>query len=341
MWAVSARRGCVAALIVLVACGGAAQPSPSVPGGEPNEARSLIDTSLSATPTLGPTDVSPTPTTPGTPTPPSTQPPSPTRRPPSRPYGVVSRIVDGDTIEVQFRGRTVDVRLIGVDTPETVAPGQPVECYGYAATGFTRNALESERVRLEFDVERLDRYGRTLAYVWIGGELFNERLVAEGYASVLTIPPNVKYQDRFLAAAREAREEGRGLWSACVEPEEPPEKCDSAYPGRCIPPSPPDLDCADVAARDFRVIGADPHDFDGDGDGVGCESPPPPPTEEPDPPDDGGDNCTPGYSPCLPPASDYDCAGGSGNGPAYTGTVRVTGSDPYGLDSDGDGFGCE
>lgn len=52
-------------------------------------------------------------------------------------------------------------------------------------------------------------------------------------------------------------------------------------------------------------------------------------------------NCTPGYSPCLPPASDYDCAGGTGDGPEYTGFVRVTGSDPYGLDSDGDGFGCE
>ena len=67
------------------------------------------------------------------------------------------------------------------------------------------------------------------------------------------------------------------------------------------------------------------------------------PRPEPPPPpdDDDGGNCTPGYSPCLPPASDYDCAGGSGDGPAYTGTVTVTGSDPYGLDADGDGVGCE
>ena len=69
-----------------------------------------------------------------------------------------------------------------------------------------------------------------------------------------------------------------------------------------------------------------------------CAPPPPPPAAQPAPP---AQNCTPGYDPCVPPASDVDCAGGSGNGPAYTGPVRVTGSDPYGLDADGDGLGCE
>ncbi len=128
---------------------------------------------------------------------------------------LVTRVVDGDTVEVRFRGRELDVRLIGIDTPETVAPGQPVECYGRAASRFATRRLAGLRVRLEFDVERLDRYGRTLAYVWLGDELFNETLVREGYAMVATYPPNVRYVERFVAAQREARSAGLGLWGAC------------------------------------------------------------------------------------------------------------------------------
>jgi micrococcal nuclease len=128
----------------------------------------------------------------------------------------VTRVVDGDTVEVDLNGREVDVRLIGIDTPETVAPDEPVECYGEEASAYTSSRLEGRTVRLEFDVERLDRYGRTLAYVWIGEELLNETLVAEGYAVVTTYPPNVAYVDRFVAAQREARESGRGLWTACA-----------------------------------------------------------------------------------------------------------------------------
>jgi micrococcal nuclease len=109
----------------------------------------------------------------------------------------------------------VDVRLIGIDTPETVEPGVPVMCFGPEASRFTTSQLEGRRVRLEFDVERLDRYGRTLAYVWIGGRLFNEVLVRRGFAVVTTYPPDVKYVDRFVAAQRAARGGGRGLWSAC------------------------------------------------------------------------------------------------------------------------------
>ena len=129
--------------------------------------------------------------------------------------GVVTRVVDGDTAHVAVGGRDLDVRFIGIDTPETVAPDQPVECYGPEASAYTTRRLEGERVRLEFDVERRDRYGRTLAYVWLGDELFNETLVREGYAVVTTFPPDVKYVDRFVAAQRDAREHGRGLWGAC------------------------------------------------------------------------------------------------------------------------------
>lgn len=126
---------------------------------------------------------------------------------------LVTQVVDGDTIRVQLRDREVRVRLIGIDTPE-VAPGQPMECFGEEASTFTERELDGERVRLEFDVERFDRFGRTLAYVFHDG-LFNEELVAQGYATVTTFPPNVRYVGRFLAAQRAAREAGRGLWGAC------------------------------------------------------------------------------------------------------------------------------
>ena len=187
-------------------------------------------------------------------------------------------VVDGDTIEVLYRGQLLDVRLIGVDTPETVAPGQPVECYGPAASSFTERLLDGKRVRLEFDVERIDPYGRTLAYVWIGGRLFNRLLVAKGFATVSTYPPNVKYVDRFLAAQPVARAQERGLWGGCGPTESPDGDggsggCDPSYPDVCIEPYPPDLDCDDVPYDNFRVTGSDPHGFDGnDNDGVGCES---------------------------------------------------------------------
>ena len=128
---------------------------------------------------------------------------------------VVTRVVDGDTVEVAFEGRELDVRLIGIDTPESVKPDSAVECYGPEASAYTEGRLEGETVRLEFDVERLDPFDRTLAYVWLGDELFNETLVREGYALVTTFPPNVAYVERFRDAQRLAREQGLGLWSAC------------------------------------------------------------------------------------------------------------------------------
>jgi micrococcal nuclease len=131
---------------------------------------------------------------------------------------VVARVVDGDTVIVRERTGDVRVRLIGVDAPESVKPGTPVQCFAIAASTYTKTALTDTLVRLEYDVERYDRYGRTLAYVWVGRTLFNEELVADGYAVVATFPPDVRYVGRFLAAERDAREHGRGLWSACSTP---------------------------------------------------------------------------------------------------------------------------
>jgi micrococcal nuclease len=130
----------------------------------------------------------------------------------------VSRVVDGDTIEMApaVDGLT-DVRLIGVDTPETSHPTYGEQPYGQEAKDFTTARLEGERVALEFDVEKIDPYGRLLAYVWLSdGSMFNEVLVRRGYAQVDTFPPNVRYVARFREAQREAREAGKGQCGLCA-----------------------------------------------------------------------------------------------------------------------------
>jgi micrococcal nuclease len=127
------------------------------------------------------------------------------------------RVVDGDTIRVVRNGREEAVRYIGVDTPESVKPGAPVECYGKAASTANRRLVEGERVRMVGDVEARDRYGRRLAYVYRArdGLFVNAALVRAGYATPLTVPPNVAHADDFADLARRARRAGRGLWSRC------------------------------------------------------------------------------------------------------------------------------
>ncbi|HUR17678.1 MAG TPA: thermonuclease family protein [Acidimicrobiales bacterium] len=127
----------------------------------------------------------------------------------------VERVVDGDTIVVSGGER---VRLIGVDTPETKDPRRPVGCFGKQASDFTAALLPAgSRVRLEGDVEQRDRYQRLLAYVYRlpDGLFVNAELLRRGFGQVLTIPPNVAHSDDFVALAREAREDDRGLWGAC------------------------------------------------------------------------------------------------------------------------------
>ena len=126
----------------------------------------------------------------------------------SREY-VVERVVDGDTIIVSGIGR---IRLIGVDTPETVDPRRPVEFFGREASAFTKRMLDGQRVRLEYDWERTDKYGRTLAYVrLLDGTLLNAAIIRQGYGHAYTRFP-FKYLDEFRGYEREAREAGRGLW---------------------------------------------------------------------------------------------------------------------------------
>lgn len=127
----------------------------------------------------------------------------------------VVRVVDGDTIEVQMDGHREDVRYIGVDTPETVKPGTPVQCFGPRAHRFNAALVTHRRVRLEVGVERRDVYGRLLAYVHLGHRFVNAELVRRGLARTLEIAPNTRFAERFQRLALAAARAGRGLWGAC------------------------------------------------------------------------------------------------------------------------------
>jgi micrococcal nuclease len=135
--------------------------------------------------------------------------------PPRSAWARVLRAVDGDTIEVRLDGRSEDVRYIGVDTPETVKPGTPVQCFGPRAHRFDQHLVGGRRVRLVFDRERRDVYGRLLAYVYTGGRFVNGELVRRGFARTLAIPPNIRFAKRFERLETDAARAGRGLWSAC------------------------------------------------------------------------------------------------------------------------------
>ncbi|MGQ9622579.1 MAG: thermonuclease family protein [Candidatus Caldatribacteriaceae bacterium] len=122
---------------------------------------------------------------------------------------LVVRVIDGDTIELSNGEK---VRYIGINTPELHHPQKGVEYFAKEAYDANRRMVEGKKVRLEFDVEKRDRYGRLLAYVYVDGIMVNEWLVANGYAQVATFPPNVKYAERFLSLEREARRLKLGLW---------------------------------------------------------------------------------------------------------------------------------
>ncbi|HET6510517.1 MAG TPA: thermonuclease family protein [Baekduia sp.] len=129
----------------------------------------------------------------------------------------VVRVVDGDTIVVSIDGREDRVRYIGIDTPESVKPGTPVQCYAKRASKENARLVAGRTVRLVSDAEARDRYGRRLAYVYRSddGLLVNLELARTGYARPLTIAPNVAHAGQIAAAVASARRAGRGLWSAC------------------------------------------------------------------------------------------------------------------------------
>ncbi len=218
----------------------------------------------------------------------------------------VTRVVDGDTIEISPAiDGIAEVRLIGIDTPETKEPGCAPQPYGAEASSYAESVLSGQQVELEFDVERTDQYGRLLAYVYPeGGEMFNENLVEGGYAQAYPYPPNTRYADRLAAAQQSAIAAGLGIWSlgpdqqalltdrgngvgaggcAALAPE--PEPVQQYEPPAPVPasPAPPvappvvggDLDCKNfnsLAEVQASLAAGDPHGLDADGDGRACES---------------------------------------------------------------------
>ncbi|HEX2181422.1 MAG TPA: thermonuclease family protein [Rubrobacteraceae bacterium] len=208
----------------------------------------------------------------------------------------VTRVVDGDTIEISPAiGGIEEVRLIGVDTPETVDPSEDVEPYGPQASSFAKRELEGEMVRLEFDQVREDQYERLLAYVHVGGQMFNETLLRQGYAQLYILAPNDNYEARFRQAQQQARSAERGIWGLTRQ-----QQCELANRGNGIgegspgcradgpsnPPAPEapkeappreDRDCADFPSRAAAQAAldrdpSDPNGLDDDGDGQACET---------------------------------------------------------------------
>jgi micrococcal nuclease len=217
----------------------------------------------------------------------------------------VSRVVDGDTVKVSpaIDGVT-DVRLIGIDTPETVDPGEEVEPYGTEASAFATEELTGQSVGLEFGAERTDQYDRLLAYVYLGGEMFNEVLVEAGYAQAYPYEPNTEYEDRFASAQEGAKAAGLGIWGlpledqcllanhgngigegspGCGESAASPTaspgasasaSADASSPapggGGGAPTGGGDIDCEEVDGP-IPTPPGDPDRLDGDGDGLACE----------------------------------------------------------------------
>ena len=201
-------------------------------------------------------------------------------------------VTDGDTIRVDIEGTEYRLRYIGIDAPETVAPDRPVDAGGPEASARNKELVSGKTVYLEKDVSETDRFGRLLRYVWIstdaGWIMVNRQLVLEGLAYAHGYSPDLKHQAILNSAQARAQAAGRGLWAAEVQSPRPttggvnlydpgatptePNGCDPSYPTACIPPPPPDLDCGDVSYRRFTVLPPDPHHFDGDHNGLGCEA---------------------------------------------------------------------
>jgi len=242
----------------------------------------------------------------------------------------VTRIVDGDTIYT----KTLKIRLALTNTPE-------INQAGYSeATQFTENLCPVGSMILvdQDDLQRVDNYGRILAKVYCGNKVLNSELLYNGHANILT-----EY-----CSSSEFSGEAWAKNSGCETPSQPftPSEikvsstkenlCDSSYPFVCIPPPPPDLDCGEITYQNIRVTGSDPHRFDGDGDGIGCESYS---SSQPSSSQSTTQktSCDPSYPDfCIPPSPpDLDCKD------IPQKRFTVIGSDPHRFDGDGDGIGCE
>ena len=213
--------------------------------------------------------------------------------------GVVTAVIDGDTIDVNLGGAVKRVRYIGMNTPESNQP-----CYR-EATNANAALVSGKTVRLVKDVSETDRFGRLLRYVYVGEVFVNAALVEGGYAEAVEYPPDATqavYLESLEAKARATNLNcyatgvfgGVTVTSTAAKVTSPTSStlptatiraqstsvptvaksgnCDPSYPTVCIPPPPPDLNCKDIPYRRFKVLPPDPHKFDSDKDGIGCES---------------------------------------------------------------------
>ena len=218
----------------------------------------------------------------------------------------VIRVVDGDTIDASIAGETERIRIIGLDTPETVDPRQTVECFGLEASAKAKEFLLNQQVRLEADPTQGERdtYSRLLRYVFLAdGRNYALEMIKQGYGHEYTYRVPHKYQQEYQQAENEARNAERGLWApaACTDPTSdplPPEESES-----------PELQGGIDDARDRLKELLDNY---------------------------GRGTCHSAYEPCLPVVDDLDCS--DVQGPI---TVKSPGVDPYRLDRDNDGVGCE
>jgi micrococcal nuclease len=185
-------------------------------------------------------------------------------------------VVDGDTVKVRTAaGTALTIRVLGIDTPEVYGG---VECWGPEASAFAEQTLAGQTVGLVADPgqDDRDRYGRALRYLILpDGGNYSVLAADAGAARSYVYDTPVSEHEAIVAAEQRARAADRGLWGACDDPEptptsEPAGDCAPSY-DPCVPPYPPDVDCADVDGP-IRVTGDDPHNLDGDGDGRACES---------------------------------------------------------------------
>lgn len=132
---------------------------------------------------------------------------------------IVTRVVDGDTIIVNKNGSDYRLRLIGIDTPETVHPSREVECFGPEASAYVAEILDGRQVYLEKDISETDRFDRLLRYVWLEDIMVNQILVQQGFAQAVSYPPDVRYYQHFLADQELAKEAGLGLWGEVCQDE--------------------------------------------------------------------------------------------------------------------------
>jgi len=131
-------------------------------------------------------------------------------------------VIDGDTVELEIDGEKENVRLIGIDAPESRARTRPVQCYGKESSDFLTELLpQGTEVRIERDIEARDQYDRLLLYIYLDDLFINEEIVAEGFANAQSYKPNTTKQDILFKALDEAKKETKGLWADCDGPDQP------------------------------------------------------------------------------------------------------------------------